>query len=39
VAASDRIRAILNWRPQFDELGTIVTHSLEWERKLASRPR
>jgi UDP-glucose 4-epimerase len=39
VAASDRIRAILNWRPQFDDLGTIVTHSLEWERKLASRPR
>jgi UDP-glucose 4-epimerase len=39
VAASDRIRAILNWRPQFDDLGTIVTHSLAWERKLASRPR
>jgi UDP-glucose 4-epimerase len=39
VAASDRIRAILNWRPQFDDLGTIVAHSLAWERKLASRPR
>ena len=39
VAASDRIRAILKWRPQFDDLGTIVAHSLAWERKLASRPR
>jgi len=39
VAASDRIRAILNWRPKFDDLGTIVAHSLAWERKLASRPR
>jgi UDP-glucose 4-epimerase len=39
VAASDRIRSILNWRPQFDDLGTIVAHSLAWERKLAARPR
>jgi UDP-glucose 4-epimerase len=39
VAASDRIRAILKWRPQFDDLGTIVAHSLAGERKLASRPR
>ena len=39
VAASDRIRAILDWRPQFDDLDTIVAHALAWERKLASRPR
>jgi UDP-glucose 4-epimerase len=39
VAASDRIRAILKWLPEFDDLGTIVAHSLAWERKLASRPR
>ena len=39
VAASDRIRATLKWRPQFDDLATIVTHALAWERKLAARPR
>ena len=36
VAASDRIRAQLAWRPQFDDLPTIVTHALAWERKLAT---
>ena len=39
VAASDRIRAALKWQPQFDDLPTIVTHALAWERKLAARPR
>ncbi len=39
VAASDRIRATLNWQPQFDDLATMVTHALAWERKLAARPR
>jgi UDP-glucose 4-epimerase len=39
IAASDRVRAILNWHPQFDDLATIVTHALAWERKLAARPR
>jgi UDP-glucose 4-epimerase len=39
VAASDRIRAALKWQPQFDDLATIVTHALAWERKLAARPR
>jgi UDP-glucose 4-epimerase len=36
VAASDRIRAQLGWQPQFDDLPTIVTHALAWERKLAA---
>jgi UDP-glucose 4-epimerase len=36
VAASDRIRATLKWQPQYDDLATIVTHALAWERKLAS---
>ena len=36
VAASDRIRAQLGWQPQFDDLATIVTHALAWERKLAA---
>jgi len=39
VAASERIRAALKWRPQFDDLATIVQHALAWERKLAARPR
>jgi UDP-glucose 4-epimerase len=37
VAASDRARATLNWEPRFDDLQTIVTHALAWERKLAMR--
>ena len=39
IAASDRARATLGWRPRFDELGTIVGHALAWERKLAMRNR
>jgi UDP-glucose 4-epimerase len=39
VAASDRARAALKWQPQFDDLDTIVTHALAWERKLAARGR
>jgi UDP-glucose 4-epimerase len=37
VAKSDRIRAVLGWHPQFDDLTTIVRHALAWERKLAER--
>ena len=37
VAASDRIRSALAWRPQFDDLQTIVGHALAWERKLGTR--
>jgi UDP-glucose 4-epimerase len=37
VAASDRIRSLLGWRPQFDDLTTIVNHALGWERKLTAR--
>ena len=37
VAASDRIRSLLGWQPQFDDLGTIVSHALGWERKLMAR--
>jgi UDP-glucose 4-epimerase len=37
VATSDRARAVLKWQPQFDDLETIVTHALAWERKLAAR--
>jgi UDP-glucose 4-epimerase len=34
VAKSDRIRQTLGWRPQFDDLATIVAHALAWERTL-----
>jgi len=39
IAASDRARATLRWRPKFDDLQTIVGHTLAWERKLAARNR
>jgi len=34
VANADRARELLAWRPQLDDLATIVTHALAWERKL-----
>src|SRR5262249_18510118 len=37
VAAADRARALLGWRPQVDDLPTIVTHALAWERVLQTR--
>ncbi len=37
VARADRIREKLGWRPQYDDLGTIVTHALAWEDKMKSR--
>jgi UDP-glucose 4-epimerase len=36
VAQSDRARDLLGWRPQFDDLETIVAHALAWERKLST---
>jgi UDP-glucose 4-epimerase len=38
VAGSDRVRAALGWRPQFDDLATIARDALAWERRLATRP-
>ena len=37
VAATDRIRATLDWTPRYDQLETIVAHALEWERQLDLR--
>jgi UDP-glucose 4-epimerase len=37
VAASERIRGELGWRPRLDNLATIVTHALDWERELVAR--
>ena len=38
VARADRIRTELGWRPRYDDLQAIVTHSLAWERKLLQDP-
>ena len=35
VANADRARELLAWQPQLDDLATIVTHALAWERQLA----
>jgi UDP-glucose 4-epimerase len=37
VASSDRARAVLGWQPRLDDLSTIVTHALAWERRLRER--
>jgi UDP-glucose 4-epimerase len=39
VAKSDRARELLGWRPQFDDLATIVGHALAWETKLGTLTR
>ena len=37
VADAGRIRAMLDWRPKYGDLDTIVGHALSWERRLAAR--
>ncbi len=37
VANVDRILSTLDWRPQFQDLDTIVTHALAWERRLPGK--
>ncbi len=39
VAAADRARDVLGWKPQLDDLSTIVTHALAWQKKLMTRNR
>jgi len=34
VAAAERIRMVLGWTPEWNNLDTIVGHALAWERKL-----
>jgi UDP-glucose 4-epimerase len=36
VADSTRIRNLLGWTPQYDDLDTIVSHALAWEARLTS---
>jgi UDP-glucose 4-epimerase len=38
VAKADRIRSLLGWRPRYDDLDTIVRHSLAFERELQRQP-
>jgi UDP-glucose 4-epimerase len=37
VAAAERIRALLHWNPQYDDLDLIVRHALAWERHLIAQ--
>lgn len=37
VARADRVREQLGWRPEHDDLATIVADAWRWERKLAGR--
>lgn len=39
VAAADRARDLLGWKPQLNDLPVIVGHALDWERKLMTRNR
>ena len=34
VANTDRIKSVLEWRPQYDDLDSIVRHALSWEERL-----
>lgn len=38
IAKADRIREVLGWTPQYDDLATIVKSQLEWERRLIAEP-
>jgi UDP-glucose 4-epimerase len=39
VADTSRMRALLDWTPQFDDLDTIAAHALAWEEKLLRERR
>jgi len=38
IAAADRIRTVLNWEPHYDDLHTIVSSQLEWDKRLLAEP-
>jgi UDP-glucose 4-epimerase len=38
VARADAIRREIGWQPRYNDLTTIVTNALAWERKLAAQP-
>ena len=39
VAAANRIRELLNWTPEFDNLDAIVRHALAWEGHLITQSK
>ncbi|GBF25337.1 UDP-glucose 4-epimerase [bacterium MnTg02] len=39
VASAERIGSEFNWRPKFDDLQTIVSQALAWEKQLMQRQR
>lgn len=38
IARAERVRSLLGWTPRFDDLETIITTSLRWERRLLDSP-
>lgn len=38
VSVADKIRAVLNWEPRYDDLDAIVSSALNWERKRLDSP-
>ena len=38
IARADRIKSLLKWKPQLDDLDTIVRTALRWEERLAQSP-
>jgi UDP-glucose 4-epimerase len=39
VAAANRVRELLQWTPELDDLDTIVAHALAWERRLMAQQK
>jgi len=37
IAVAERVRTVLGWTPRFDDLDTIVTTALAWEKKIAAQ--
>ena len=37
IAVANRVREVLGWSPQYDDLDTIVRTALAWERKIAAK--
>jgi UDP-glucose 4-epimerase len=38
-ATGEKVRRVLGWQPKYDDLKTMVTHALNWERYLMTRNR
>jgi UDP-glucose 4-epimerase len=38
VARAERVRVVMGWKPQYDDLSAIVSSSLAWEKQLLKEP-